>query len=80
LKTSQKSFLSYSSNETFVNQQKFQKNGAEVELQHGDIVSLVGPPKHGEYLSSNHASANPSFGFFLYHFLSMNYMLRNSKS
>ncbi|CAM6008942.1 unnamed protein product [Sphagnum balticum] len=35
-----------SSNGTFVNQQKLQRNGVEVELQHGDIVSLVGPPEH----------------------------------
>jgi hypothetical protein len=67
LKTSQQSFLSYSSKGTFVNQQKLQRNGAEVELQHGDIVSLVGPLEHGESLSSNHAFAIPSFGFFLYH-------------
>jgi pSer/pThr/pTyr-binding forkhead associated (FHA) protein len=67
LKTSQQSFLSYSSNGTFVNQQKLQRNGVEVEVQHGDIVSLVGPLEHGEFLSSNHASAIPSFGFFLYH-------------
>jgi hypothetical protein len=39
-----------SSNGTFVNQQKLQRNGVEVELQHGDIVSLVGPPEHGESL------------------------------
>jgi hypothetical protein len=39
-----------SSNGTFVNNQKLQRNGAEVELQHGDIVSLVGPPEHGESL------------------------------
>jgi pSer/pThr/pTyr-binding forkhead associated (FHA) protein len=67
LKTSQQFFLSYNSNGTFVNEQKLQRNGAEVELQHGDIMSLVGPLKHGESLSSNHASTIPSFGFFLYH-------------
>jgi hypothetical protein len=80
LKTSQQSFLSYNSNGTFVNQQKLQRNGAGVEFQHGDIVLLVGPPEHGEYLSFNHASTIPSFGFFLHHCLSMNYMLRNSKN
>jgi pSer/pThr/pTyr-binding forkhead associated (FHA) protein len=58
LKTSQQSFLSYSSNGTFVNQQKLQRNGAEVELQHGDIVLVVGRPKHGESLSSNHGNLN----------------------
>jgi pSer/pThr/pTyr-binding forkhead associated (FHA) protein len=54
-------------NGTFVNQQKLQRNGVEVDLQHGDIVSLVGSLEHGESLSSNHASAIPSFGFLLYH-------------
>jgi hypothetical protein len=43
-------------------------------------VSFVGQLEHGESLSSNHVYAIPSFGFFLYHCLSMNYMLRNSKS
>jgi pSer/pThr/pTyr-binding forkhead associated (FHA) protein len=67
LKTSQQSFLSYSLNGTFFNQQKLQRYGGEVELQHGDMVLLVGPLDHGESLSSNHASAIPSLGSFLYH-------------
>jgi hypothetical protein len=42
--------LSCSSNGTFVNQQKLLRSGLEVELWHGDIVSLGGPPEHGEAL------------------------------
>jgi pSer/pThr/pTyr-binding forkhead associated (FHA) protein len=37
----------YSSNGTFVNLIKLQRNGEEHQLQHGDIISLVGPPEHG---------------------------------
>lgn len=37
----------YSSNGTFVNLIKLQRNGEEHQLRHGDIISLVGPPEHG---------------------------------
>ncbi len=32
------------------------------------LCRLLVPLEHGESLSSNHASAIPSFGFFIYHY------------
>ncbi|KAH9553045.1 hypothetical protein CY35_09G099300 [Sphagnum magellanicum] len=51
-----------SSNGTFVNNQKLQRNGAEVELQHGDIVSLVGPPEHEDVEEGGGAECKRSRG------------------
>lgn len=36
-----------STNGTFLNWEKLTKVGPEVEVRHGDIISLSAPPQHG---------------------------------
>jgi pSer/pThr/pTyr-binding forkhead associated (FHA) protein len=38
----------FSSNGTYINQRRLQRNGDEAELVHGDVISLLGAPENGK--------------------------------